>query len=365
VVVNDQPVIFTTFSADQNAFSAADTFTIELPFFIRDTQGNDQIEANGPDFSTTLLTQDQIPVQVYTGYPQNRNFTKDDLTLIMDGWMDDAKWDLDAQGERITLTGRNQVGQLIDEKINDKLPNQTASSIATTFATEHGLTPVVTPTTTLAGVYYNQNSSIMGAGDTTEWDLLLFLAQQENFICRVKGSTLYFGPYSVVTGYTDQTPLVYTWGYDITTLEIERGPHCAKDIVVNVYSYDRNGKHKIKETVNSHTQFSQKIFGGGGVRQKYIENYTIPGLTRDQAQKQARSIAAQLSQSQLIGAMTVAGNPDLAIDRQIELHGVGKGLSLPYYLTKVTHSMDISAGYQCQASFCNQFNPSDLSGVSG
>ena len=334
-----------------------------MPFFIQDILAAGAIEANGPDFVTTLLVQDQIPVQVYIGYPQNPlSFTATDLTQVMDGWMDDAKFDFDDQGERITLTGRNNVGQLIDEKINDKLPNQTASNIATQFTAEHGLTPVVTPTTTLAGTYYNQNSAALGT-DISEWDLLLFLAQMENFIVRVKGSSLYFGPYSVVTGYVNQTPIPYTWGYDITTLEIERSPHCAKDIVVNVYSYDRNGKAKIKETAKSATQFAQKIYGNLGQRQQYIENYTIPGLTRDQAQKQAQAIASELSRSQLIGTMTGAGNTDLAIDRQIVLYGVGKALSSPYYLTKVTHSMDMDGGYGASVSFCNQFQPSDLSGV--
>jgi phage protein D len=363
-VVNNEQVIFTTASAEQNAFSAADTFTIELPFFIEDNSTGDTIEANGPDFNTILLTQDQIPVQVYVGYPTNPwLFTTTDLVQVMDGWMDDAKFDFDDQGERVILTGRNQVGQLIDEKINDKLPNQTASSIATQFAVEHGLTPVVTPTTTLAGVYYNQNSAVMGTNDTSEWDLLLFLAQQENFICRVKGSSLYFGPYSVVTGYADQTPIPYTWGYDIETLEIERSPHCAKDIVVNVYTYARGSKTMVKETAKSTTQFAQKIFGQTGIRQQYVENYTIPGLTRDQAQKQAQAIATQLSSTQLIGNMTGAGNTELAIDRQIQINGVGKALSIAYYLTKVTHSMDMNGGYGIATSFCNQFNPSDLSEV--
>ena len=208
---------------------------------------------------------------------------------------------------------------------------------------------------TTGGVDYN---------DTSEWQLLLFLAQQENFIVRVKGSSLYFGPYSVVTGYVNQTPIPYTWGYDIESLEIERSPHCARDIVVNVYSYNRGSKGKIRATARSTTQYAQRIYGNAGQRQEYIENYTVPGLTLGQAQQMAQSIASQLSRSQLIGQMTAAGNTDLDIDRQIQINGAGKALSVPYYLTQVTHSVDVQGGYGAQVSFCNQFLSSDLTEAS-
>jgi hypothetical protein len=356
VVVNWIPVKFTDITVEQNGFSAADTFEIKLPYFIRDQQSGETILANGPEFQSILLTQDSIPVQVYFGYPEDpNNYDVSDLVQLIDGIIDTAKWDFDMTGEFVTIDGRNKVGEMIDTKIVDKLPNQTSSQIANYFAGYYGLVPVITPTTTLAGTYYNNGSAITPDTETTQWDLLQFLAQQENFIVRVKGNTLLFGPYSTVTGYENTAPITYTWGKDIEKLEIERSPHAARDIVVKVISYDRNSKHRIVETASSGVQRSANTSGQVYRREQYVETYTIPGLTRDQAQKKAKAIYDQLSSSQLIGTIDAAGNTDLAVDRQINLQGVGMGLTNNYYLNKVSHKYNLNDGYTIEGSFSNQF----------
>lgn len=356
VVVNNTQVKFNTFDVEQNSFSAADTFEIELPFFIRDQQSGEVILANGPDFQSILLTQDVIPVQVYVGYLENPlNYGINNLVKIIDGTMDTAKWDFDNTGEFVTLNGRNVVGKMIDEKITDKFPNSTSSTIATNIANKYGLAPVITATTTLAGTYYSKSSAVTPDANTSEWDLLQFLANQENFIVRVKDNQLLFGPYSEVTSYENTDPIVYTWGYDIEKLEIERSPHAARDIVVNVISYDRANKQRIVETAKSSTQSSSSTSGQIGRKEQYIENYTIPGLTRDQAQKKAQAIYDQLSRSQLIGQIDCAGNTDMAIDRLIQIQGIGLGLQNNYYLNKVSHKFDIDDGYANECSFSNQF----------
>ena len=362
-VVNNQFVKWDSFSVEQNAFSAADSFQLGLPFFVRDIQSGETVEANGPDFTSILLTQDIIPVQLYVGHPPNPwNYTINDLIQVMDGYMDTADFTFDDTGEIVTLNGRNAVGQMIDATASEKYPNLTASAIAATFAANHGLTPVVTPTTTLAGVYYNQNSSVLG-NNSSEWDILLFLAQQENFIVRVKNGQLLFGPYSTITGYANQAPITYTWGKNIFKVEFERSPHAAKDVIVRVISWDRNGKNRIIETAKSTTQYAQRILGQTGQRAAYTETYTIPGLTRQQAQKAAQSICYELSRKQVIGNIEIAGNVDMEVDRKIAIAGVGQTLSDTYYLNKITHAVDINAGYAIQASFSNQFLSDDSQGV--
>lgn len=362
VIVNGQQVKFQSFGVEQNAFSAADSFEIVLPFFIRNTRNGDLVLANGPDFQSILLTQDVVPIQVYVGYPSNpRRFSASDLTQIMDGYMDTARWNFNKNdGEIVTLNGRNAVGPMMDTKTSDKYPNLTASAIAEKFAANHGLTAVVTATSTLAGTYYNQNSTILG-NDASEWDILLFLAQQEDFVVRVKGKELLFGPYSVVTGYVSQDPIKYTWGKDIEALEFERSPHAARDVIVKVITWDRDSKARIIETAKSTTQYAKRIYGGS--RAAYTETYVIPGLTRQQAQKQARAICYELSRCQVIGQIDTAGNPDMAIDRKVAIYGVGQGLTDTYYLNRVTHNYDINAGYACSSSFSNQFLSNDQGGA--
>lgn len=360
VVVNGNSVKFINFSVEQNAFSAADSFEIVLPFFIRNSQGGDPILANGPDFQSILLTQDVVPVQVYVGYPTNsRNFSASDLTQIMNGYMDTARWNFNKNdGEIVTLNGRNAVGQMMDAKTTEKYPNLTASAIAIKIAESRGLQAIVAGTSTLAGTYYNQNSTILG-NDASEWDLLLFLAQQEDFIMRVKGKQFLFGPYGIVTGpdYTPQDPIPFTWGKDIEALEFERSPHAARDVIVKVITFDRDTKARIVETAKSTTQYAKRIYGGS--RAAYTETYVIPGLTRQQAQKKAQAICYELSRLQVIGQIDTAGNPDMAIDRKVAIYGVGQGLTDTYYLNRVTHQFDINNGYACSSSLSNQFLTND------
>jgi phage protein D len=243
---------------------------------------------------------------------------------------------------------------MMDAKTTEKHPNLTASAIAIKFASSHGLVPIVAGTQTLAGTYYNQNSSILG-NDMSEWDLILFLAKQEDFVVRVKGNRFLFGPYGIVTGplYTPQDPLPFTWGKDIDALEFERSPDAARDVIVKVITYDRDSKSRIVETAKSTTQYAKRIYGGS--RAAYTETYVIPGLTRQQAQKKAQSICYELSRCQVIGQIDTAGNPNMAIDRKAAIYGVGQGLTDNYYLNKVTHSYDITSGYQNSSSFSNQY----------
>jgi phage protein D len=363
-IVNGYQVVFSNFSVEMNGFAAANSFDLEMPFFVRDTQNGEYVLANGPNFDTLLLEQDNIEVDLYVGIPKNlQQFSKSDLTLLISGYVDTVDWDFDLSGEKVTLHGRNIVGKMIDYKLSDKYPNMTSSAIAKMFASEIGLTPVVTDTSTLAGTWYQQNSAVIGT-DTTVWDLLLFLAKQENFICRVTvDDKLLFGPYEDVTDYDKVDPIPYTYGYDIKTLHIERSPHAVKNIVVKVISYSRkyNKKgtkftnHHIEETAKSTTQRQERIAGQYGRTSTYTEIYTIPGLTRDQAQAKAQAILKELSSSEIIGNISTAGNTDLTVDQKIQLYGVGQRLSQTYYVNKVTHRFSFQDGYTCDMSISNQY----------
>ena len=364
VLVGGYQVNFKSFSVEMNGFSAANTFDLELPFFIRDTQNNENVLANGPNFDSILLEQSDVEVDIYIGTPKNpQQYTKDDLTLLISGYVDTAHWTLDLSGERLTTHGRNIVGKMIDYKIFDKYPNMTSSAIAEMFASEIGLTPVITETTTLAGTWYQQNSAVIG-NQTTVWDLLLFLAKQENFICRVTvDNKLLFGPYEDVVGYDKVDPIPYTYGYDIKSIEFERSPHAAKNLVVKVISYSRkyNKKgtkftdHHIEEIAKSTTQRATYEKGQLNQRDTYTEIYTIPGLTREQAQVKAQQILDELSRSEIIGTIRAAGNTKLTVDQKIVVYGVGQNLSQNYYLNRITHRFSLDNGYTIDASFSNQY----------
>ena len=112
---------------------------------------------------------------------------------------------------------------------------------------------------------------------------------------------------------------------------------------------------RIVATADSSTESSLSTSDQVGRKEQYVETYTVPGLTSDQAQKKAQAIYEQLSRSQLIGQIDCAGNTDMAIDRLIQFQGIGLGLQNNYYLNKVSHKFDKDNGYANECSFSNQF----------
>ena len=319
---------------ENNAFSVADSFDISLPWDVSDKQV-DPLLSSGPDFQSQLVSGTNIPVEVYLG------FTGEPTKRVMFGKMDVARWNFGSDGEVVSVIGRNLTGQLIDTKTTEKYQNLTASKVAEQFFIQHGLTPQVTKTNNLIGTYLNKDQTQMER-ETTQWDLLLWLSQEEGFVCRVIDDIGYFGPRSGIANLNAE-PLVYTWGLNILDLEIERGPHAARNLVVEVVSW--HGKQRIAEKATSRTH----------VEEKYTQRFTIPGLTREQAQKRARSILEELSAQEMFGRLRTDWIPEFGTDRRIALHGVGLGLSQIYYVTKVTVQSSLSGGIEAELSFVNNY----------
>jgi phage protein D len=354
VVVGGYVVPFNNWTVESTGFDTADTFSIKLPFSVTNEPG-DLIINNSLEKSSALFTDSDILVEVYRGLPNNPDkYSISDLTQNIMGYVDTVDVDFnDTDGEKVTLTGRNLAALLIDTQITDKYPNKTASQIATLFAKQHGLTPKVTNTTTLAGTFYNQDATTLSSS-SSQWDILMFLAQQEGFVVRVVGSSLYFGPISTVTDST-LAPIQMTWGSNIMELTFERSPNAARDLQVQVISYDRHHKHRIVAKAKSTTQYSQRL-KNTMQRESYLETYAIPGLTRNQANSIAKSKLKSLSQQQIIGTLKTNGEYNFTIDRRIQLNGCGKVLDGTYYVNRITESFDIVSqnGWDVEIAFINE-----------
>lgn len=335
---------FSNWSVNLNSAHEADDFSIVFPFHIdRNTQ--QAYLVNSPDFASYLFTKSDILVEVFVGFPPNAlNYSVNDLTRIMYGYMDEVDFEGGGDGEKVTVTGRNMVARMIDNKVTDKFQNMTSSAVAAMIAKTRGMKIKATPTYSLVGSYFN-GDSVQVATNVTEWDLLTYLAEQEGFEMRVKDDTLYFGPYNEVVGNLINTPLEYTWGQNIMDLKITRSPHAAKNIVVQVHSYDPSG--------GAHIQgIAKRAFKGSS--DPLTQRYYFTGLTQQVAQLKAKSILDQLSRMEMVGTMTVAGNELITVDRKISLFGVGSGFSQPYYVGQVSHTFDpTSDGYGCEVSFSN------------
>lgn len=361
VKVNSTQVPFKSWTVELNGYAAADTFDVVLPFRVLDHLRGTTSLANTPDRETILLTQPDILVEVYAGYPSDpNNYSESDLTQLMYGYMDTDDFHFDAQGDRVELTGRNQVGPFMDTKTTDKLPNKTSSQIVTYFGQQQGLTVVATPTTTLAGTYYANDTTSL-TSDITQWDLMNYLADQEGFTLRVKQNTLYFGPRN---SFLKTTPIIYTYGQNTKTLSLSRSPHASKDIKVEVITWAIGKKTRIVATATNTTTYAKRV-SGTGAHQEWVETYYMPGLTRNQAQQRANAILQQLSETEITGELTADGNEQQDIDQVLQLKGLGLGIDgMSFWPTKVTHTFDNSSPkYGIDMTFSNLNLPTNPGGV--
>lgn len=336
VLLNGTAVPVYSVQVVQNDFTQADTFTIYTRFSFRD-KADDPWLSNSPAQASELLQQDTIQVEVYTGYPKNPSrFTTQDLKRILYGRLDTAEFTGDSEGEILCLTGRNMVGPMIDNQIQYmQVRNMTGSQVAQQFAAEYGLKAQVTPTTTLAGVYFAQENIDLTT-NVSQWDILIKLASYDQFICRVYDDTLYYGPSSLIVALIGSKPFVYTWGWNIQSFDLTRSPSAVQDITVTVKSYDIAYKKTVEGVAKSHAPKVKSASTGS-----YQETLIWPGLTQQQAQAKAEELLQQLSRNQIQGSIVVEGDPNLQVDGRAQLYGFGSGLDLEYYIQKVEHNYSV------------------------
>ena len=181
--VNDQPVSgWIELEVDNNTYREADTFSVSFALS----------KLIAPATPAWFASQTVMHVEVFFGFPANpENYGASDLTSYLYGLVDSV--DFDPVGRTLRLSGRDLTSLFIDAKTTEKFPNQTASQVATTLAGRHGLKAVVTATTTPIGRYY-QIDHVRMTSDSTEWELLAWMADMEQFRVYVRGQSLYFEP---------------------------------------------------------------------------------------------------------------------------------------------------------------------------
>lgn len=313
-----------SWETDSNSFYQADTF--RAVFAVANTPGLE-----------SLGNEEQIDIEILGGFPSDPdNYSPGDLSSVFAGRVDDV--DIDLIARTVTLTGRDLTGALIDVKTSEKYVAKTASDIATVLAGKHGLTPVVTATTTIVGRYYQQDKGVRLQDENTEWDLLTWLAREENFVCYVQGKELHFEPAPdeakspVLFRYTvpDQGGPI---SFDGTKITLGRSLTLAKGIKVEVSSWQPKSKKVVRRVATR---------GGGSDPQKYA--YSIPNLTADQARQRANKILADLSRHELkIGIDGPAAA--LAKTDLIQLTGTGSAWDTVYHPATVSRSFDMDGGY--------------------
>ena len=196
--------------------------------------------------------------------------------------------------EDAIFTGRDLTALLIDTKTTQKFVEVTSSTVASLFAEEHGLKEDIQSTDTPVGTYYN-NQSVSLNSQTTEWDLLSFLAQNEGFDLYVDNKTLVFKAPSTTKDY-----YVIDWragdsnAYRFSNAieaDFSRNLTIANDVRVTVKSW--KALDQKTHTATSSRKHSPSRIGAKQSSQKYVA--FVPGLSADQTTKLAQQTALDIS----------------------------------------------------------------------
>ena len=253
------------------------------------------------------------------------------------GQVDEVEYDV--IGRTVTLTGRDLSARLIDHTTAEKFQNLTAAEIAQQLALRRGLDSDVLATRDKAGKYY-QIDHVTLTSEQTEWDLLSYLAEREGFDVWVAGTTLHFQPPA------DQTPYVLLWSdrpdyaSNCTALSLTRAQTLAKDVIVKVKSWNQAQEEAFTVTVKT---AKAKKREKGGTAQVY--SYTVPNLSRDEAQKYAERMAAQITRHERTLSASLPGDSLLSTRTPVQLVGTGTDWDQLYFPETITRRLSLAGGY--------------------
>ncbi len=243
--------------------------------------------------------------------------------------------DVDPIRREVELEGRDLTAGLIEARTQEAFVNQTSSDIATLLAGRHGLQADVTATTVPAGRYYQSEHSRITLGQfsraTTEWDLLIYLAQREGFDVWVEADTLHFKPAD-----TDAANGIVLAPADCLDLKLERSLTLARDIEVVVKSWNSRQKQAFSET-------ARQSAARGGAALRYV--YVVPNLTPAAALQRAQRILAELSQHERNVTVTLPGELAMQPRMPLALSGTGTGFDGSYEIAEVTRRFSERSGF--------------------
>ena len=328
-------------TVDSNNHYQADAFTAELSLYADPAYGPDWWGVQDSLLVTMQFALDAGWVTVFAG----------EIDLI----------DMDEGQGTVRLDGRDLSARFINARTQEAFKNKTASEVATILGVRRGLDTDVTATTTLIGRYYASDHDQLSNGElsrtTTEWDLLTYLADHEGFDVWVSGTTLHFKPLTR----PDATPWVVKWSRppggppisNAITLRLERHLVLAKDLIVEVRSWDSSKGKGFTKTAKATKQPGQKTGKASAATPQKIV-VTRPNLTQDQAQKLANKILDQETKHERVVHWTEPSDLALTARTMMRLQGVGTGWDQTYYVERVARRFSVQGGFTMDARAKNR-----------
>ncbi len=240
---------------------------------------------------------------------------------------------IDPAQDEVMVEGRDLTASLIAARTQESFENQTSSGIATILALRHGLVPVVTATTALVGRNF-QNEHVRSTLDqharsTTEWDLLVRLAELEGFDVWVSGQALNFAPLTV-----DAEPLFIT-PQDCVSMRLERALALTGGLSVSVKSWDCRGTQTVTQTASTS--------GYEGNSAGYI--VVRPNMAADAAQGLANRIVSLMAQQGRRISIEMPGDLMTSPRAGLAVAGTGTDFDGLYMITSVERRLSFQHGF--------------------
>jgi len=239
----------------------------------------------------------------------------------------------------VRLEGRDFSAALIESRTQETFSNRTSSEIAAILAERHGLTSVVTPTTTPVGRYYQDQHDRITLNQfsqaTTEWDLLVFLSRREGFDVFVEGRSLFFQPPT-----SSATPRVVIQPSDLMTLRLRRSLTLAQDVEVTVKSW--NSRQQAASTQTVRMSGSGLDMGANSV-QSYV--FVRPNLTPDQALRFAQQRLAELTAHERVVTFSMPGELTLTARSIVEIADTGTDFDQSYLIDSIERRFHSRSGF--------------------
>lgn len=340
IQINGIQAPFESFEITQPTYYEADTFELTLASSAFPDELDEDFWANNQAFL----------VNFYAGFPPYpNNYSINDLDLLLTAQVDDL--DIDDPSGEFFLSGRSLAAKFVDNKTTEKFQNHTSSQIAQILSKREGLKAVVTPTTTPVEIYYNIDHVLL-SDERTEWDILTYLAQKEDYLLYVEGTTLYFMPKPkptddpYVVQYKKPTVLNGSPEFNGTLIKYHKPMAIARNLIVHVKTWNSKQKRAFTVTAkavpNKRTYISSKAQPIGDAQ---TLSFTYGGLSKQQALEKAQQILRENTQHQRNIEVEMPADNLIKKNNIIKLQGAREDFNQIYYPSRVTRRMSMSEGY--------------------
>jgi hypothetical protein len=240
--------------------------------------------------------------------------------------------DTDYIGGIIRVTGRDESGQLNQQKVSQKWQNQTGGNIVQQLVGQAGLGANASAGTLMAGKQVNQDF-VKLSDNTPIMSIINRLAEFDGAKWWVSNGIFNYAMIGTVQGvftvnFEDGMP----FSSDATRLQVKQNLQAGKNINVNVKSWNPRNKQAYMGQSNT----------GGGGSGSLTANYHVPVLDQAHAQQYAKARAAELGRHAVTVTVTVIGDPSINQGMGLQLAGTASaGL---YEIDSISHDFGMS-GY--------------------